>query len=91
MRLINPLNGETTMKTVIYGAKTFILENPCAADLMVEAAAQRSAREIERAQTLVGFAGKVETGAMTPQDAAVLLARVSPSHGISASTMRRAA
>ena len=79
------------MKTIIYGAKTFILESPSAANLMDEATEQRSAGEFERAQTLVGFAVKVETGAMTPRDAAVLLARVSPSHGISAPATRRAA
>lgn len=60
------------MQTIVYGAKTFILENPTAAKLMSEANQYRNAGRLEAGQDLVSLAVKVETGTMTPNEALML-------------------
>ena len=60
------------MQTIVYGAKTFILENPTAAKLMTEASQFRKAGELETGHELVSLAVKVETGTMTANEALML-------------------
>jgi hypothetical protein len=60
------------MQTIVYGAKTFILENPTAAKLMNEANQLRTLGNLETGQELVSLAVKVETGSMTAGEALML-------------------
>lgn len=50
------------MKTIIYGSKTFILENHAAIDLMTRAAERRDAGQFEEAQSLLSSAIRAEAG-----------------------------
>ena len=50
------------MKTIIYGSKTFILENADAIDLMTRAAERREAGQFEEAQKLLSSAIRAEAG-----------------------------
>ena len=60
------------MQTIVYGAKTFILENPTAAKLMNEANQLRSAGDLEMGTTLVRLAVQLESGSITANDALML-------------------
>tara|TARA_R110000824_G_scaffold346368_1_gene533163 strand:+ start:2029 stop:2232 length:204 start_codon:yes stop_codon:yes gene_type:complete len=59
------------MQTIVYGSKTFTLENHAAARLMLDAKQLRKT-DVRGASGLVALAVKVETGTMSASEALAL-------------------
>jgi len=60
------------MQTIVYGAKTFILENPTAAKLLLDAKLLRETGLADASEELVNLAVKVETGTLTGNEALLI-------------------